>query len=200
VHDLDVANWIAQDHPVKCWGMGARQQLEGKSGEIWDNFAIEYQYNNGVRLFSYCGQVKRSWGSVSEAAHGTTGSAELHDGRNFLKMKDGKTWKPTGITQDNGYVNEHCDLIKAIQEDTPLNEAKQVADSTLTAIMGREAAYSGSEVTWDEILESKFMYGPELLYQDCGKMEFGPFRTLQPPMPSQHSILKDPPMIPLAKA
>ncbi len=200
VHDLDVANWIAQDHPVKCWGMGARQQLEGKSGEIWDNFAVEYQYANGVRLYSYCGQVKRSWGSVSEAAHGTTGFAELHDGRNFLKMKDGKTWKPTGITQDNGYVNEHRDLIQAILEDKPLNEGKQVADSTLTAIMGREAAYSGSEVTWDEILECKFMYGPELLYQDCAKMEFGPFRTLQPPMPSQHSIFKDPPMLPLAKA
>ncbi len=200
VHDLDVANWIAQDHPVKCWGMGARQQLEGKSGEIWDNFAIEYQYANGVHLYSYCSQIKRSWGSVSEAAHGTKGFAELHDGRNFLKMKDGSSWKPTGISQDNGYVNEHVDLINAILKDTPLNEGRQVADSTMTAIMGREAAYSGGEVTWDEMLESKFVYGPEMLYQNCAKMEFGAFRTLQPPMPSQHSVFKDPPMVPIAKA
>ena len=63
--------------------------------------------------------------------------------------------------------------------------------------MGREAAYSGGEVTWDEMAESKFSYGPELLYQDCAKMEFGAFRTLQPPMPSQHNVLKDPPILPL---
>ena len=97
-------------------------------------------------------------------------------------------------------MQEHIDLINAILKDTPLNEAKQVADSTLTAIMGREAAYSGAGVEWDAIANSNFAYGPELLYTDCAKMEWGPFRTLQPPMPSQHNILKDPPMIPIAKA
>jgi len=56
VHNLDIANWIMNDHPVKCWGMGARQQLDAdhKSGEIWDNFAVEYEYANGVRLHAYC--------------------------------------------------------------------------------------------------------------------------------------------------
>src|SRR5215468_2132324 len=124
VHDLDIANWIMNDHPVKCWGMGARQQLdlEHKSGEIWDNFGVEYQYANGVRLHAYCGQIKRSWSSVSEAATGATGTAEMHDGRNYIKGKDGKIWKPTGIKEDNGYVNEHRDLINAIVNDTPLNE------------------------------------------------------------------------------
>jgi len=200
VHNLDIANWIMKDHPVKAWGQGARQQLEGKSGEIWDNFAVEYEYANGVRLASYCGQIKRSWTSVSEAAAGASGIAELHDGRNYLKTKDGKTWRPTGITADNGYVNEHRDLLKAIFEDAPLNEAHQVADSTLTAIMGREAAYSGAEVAWDDMLNCKFSYGPELLYQDCGKMEFGAFRTLQPPMPSAHDIFKNPPVLPVLKA
>lgn len=202
VHNLDIANWIMQDHPVKCWGMGARQQLdmEHKSGEIWDNFAIEYEYANGVRLHAYCGQIKRSWSSVSEAVRGATGSAELHDGRNFIRPKDGKVWRPTGIKEDNGYVNEHRDLIQAILHDTPLNEAKQVADTTLTAIMGREAAYSGAEVEWDTVLNSKFVYGPELLYQDCASMQFSAFRTLQPPMPGQHNIFKSPPEIVVAKA
>jgi len=91
-------------HPVKAWGMGARQQLNGKSGEIWDNFAIEFQYANGVRLHSYCGQVNRAWSSVSEAAAGSTGVAEMHDGRNFIKPAGGQMWRPTGITEDNGYV------------------------------------------------------------------------------------------------
>jgi myo-inositol 2-dehydrogenase/D-chiro-inositol 1-dehydrogenase len=200
VHNIDIGNWIMNDHPVKCWGMGARQQLDGKSGEIWDNFAVEYEYANGVRMHCYCGQVKRSWSSVSEAAHGSTGSVELHDGRNFIKGKDGKIWRPGEIKEDNGYVNEHRDLIQAILNDTPLNEARQVADTTLTAIMGREAAYSGSEVDWDSVLKSRFMYGPEQLYQDCSKMEWGAFRTLQPPMPGMHDILKNPPELPVIKA
>jgi len=104
------------------------------------------------------------------------------------------------IKEDNGYVNEHRDLITAILEDTPLNEAKQVADSTLTAMMGREAAYSGAAVEWDDMLNSTFTYGPEVLYSDCSKMEWGDFRTLAPPMPSQHDIFKQPPALPLAKA
>ena len=107
----------------------------------------------------------------------------------------GSAWRPTGITQDNGYVNEHRNLIRAILEDKELNETKNVTDSTLTAIMGREAAYSGAAVEWDAILNSKFAYGPEWLYKDSAKMEFGSFRTLKPPMPSLHSILKDPPMV-----
>ena len=200
VHDLDVCNWIAGDHPKSCWGMGARQQLDGKSGEIWDNFAVEYEYANGVRLYSYCGQIKREWTSVSEAALGSNGIADMHDGRNVIKTADGNMWRPTRNPEDNGYLNEHRDLIKAILSDTPLNEAKQVTDSTLTAIMGREAAYSGAGVEWDAILDCKFAYGPEQLYTNCAKMEWGPFRTLQPPMPNMHNILKDPPMVPEAKA
>ena len=200
VHNLDVSNWIMNAHPVKCWGMGARQQLEGKSGEIWDNFSVEFQYANGVRVHGACGQIKRGWSSVSEAAAGCTGVVELNDGRNIIKSADGKVWRPTGITEDNGYVNEHRDLINAILHDTPLNEAKQVADSTLTAIMGREAAYSGSEVDWDTVLNSNFTYGPDLLYKDCARMEWGAFRTLQPPMPGAHDIFKDPPVVPIVKA
>jgi myo-inositol 2-dehydrogenase / D-chiro-inositol 1-dehydrogenase len=196
VHNLDVCNWIMNDHPVKCWGMGARQQLEGKSGEIWDNFAAEYEYANGVRMYSYCGQIKREWASVSEGVQGTKGTSDP-GGR--IQPKGGAMWRFRENATD-AYVQEHIDLINAIVKGTDLNEAKQVTDSTLTAIMGREAAYSGAGVEWDAILNSKFAYGPELLYANCAKMEFGPFRTLQPPMPSEHNILKDPPMVPVAKA
>jgi len=74
-----------------------------------------------------------------------------------------------------------------------------VTDSTLTAILGREASYSGAGVEWDKVLNSTFAYGPELQYQDCSKMKWGSFRTLRPPMPSEHDILKDPPVV-LVKA
>ncbi len=196
VHNLDVCNWIMGGHPVKCWGMGARQQLDGQSGEIWDNFGVEYEYANGVHMFSYCGQIKRDWASVSEGVEGTTGHSNPSG---FIQARGGWTYRHRG-EEVNPYVQEHIDLINAIHKDTPLNEAKQVADSTLTAVMGREAAYSGAGVEWDAIANSNFAYGPELLYTNCAKMEWGPFRTLQPPMPSQHNILKDPPMIQIAKA
>jgi myo-inositol 2-dehydrogenase/D-chiro-inositol 1-dehydrogenase len=196
VHNLDVCNWVVGDHPVRCWGMGARQQLDGKSGEIWDNFAVEYEYPNGARMYSYCGQIKREWASVSEHVQGTKGTADP-GGR--IQPKGGDAWRFRERSVDP-YVQEHIDLINAIVKDTELNEAKQVTDSTLTAIMGREAGYSGAGVDWDEVLNSKFQYGPELVYTGCAKMEWGDFRTLQPPMPSEHNIFKDPPVVPVAKA
>jgi predicted dehydrogenase len=196
VHNLDVCNWIMGDHPKSCWGMGARQQLNGKSGEIWDNFAVEYEYPNGARMYSYCGQIKREWASVSEGVQGTQGTADP-SGR--IQPKGGAMWRFREKATDP-YVQEHIDLINAILKDTDLNEAKQVTDSTLTAIMGREAAYSGAGVDWETVLNSKFAYGPELLYENCAKMEWGPFRTLQPPMPGMHDIFKDPPVVPVAKA
>ena len=89
--------------------------------------------------------------------------------------------------------------MQAILEDKPLNEAAQVADTTLTAIMGREAAYSGAEVEWDAMRESNFTYGPEGLYANCAGLQFGSFRTLQSPMPGRHDIFKDPPMVPVVR-
>ena len=194
VHNLDVCNWIMNGHPQSCWGMGARQALGNAAGEIWDNFAIEYEYPNGARMFSYCGQIKRSWSSVSEAVHGTKGTS--NPGGN-ISLKSGERWRSSlKLQSGDPYVQEHIDLINAILKDTELNEAKNVTDSTLTAIMGREAAYSGGLVEWDQILNSKFMYGPDQLYTDASKMEWGAFRTLKPPMPSMHDVLKTPAMVP----
>lgn len=194
VHNLDVCNWIMNDHPVRCWGQGSRQQLDGKTGEIWDNFDVEYEYANGVRMYSYCGQIKRSWSSVSEGVGGTKG--EANPGGSY-RTKDGQRWRSSlKLQSGDPYVQEHIDLINAILGDKELNETKNVTDSTLTAILGREAGYSGAEVTWEELVNSKFTYMPELAYTDSAKMQFGAFRTLKPPMPSMHDIFKDPPMVP----
>lgn len=187
VHNIDVCNWIVKAHPVKAWGMGARQQLGNKSGEIWDNFAVEFEYASGVHLHSYCGQIKRDFASVSEAVVGTKGTA--NPGGN-IKPTQGEGWRFRDKAIDP-YVQEHVDLINAIINDTPLNEAEQVTDSTLTAIMGREAAYSGAPVEWDDILKSKFAYGPPELYTNLAGMKYGAFRTLKPPMPGTHDIFKD---------
>jgi predicted dehydrogenase len=193
VHNLDVCNWVMNAHPVKCWGQGSRQQLGNKSGEIWDNFDVEYDYPNGVKMFSYCGQIKRiDSPGVDEFVHGTNGTAKPGGS---ITPKGGQRWRSSlKLDSGNPYVQEHVDLIRAIVKNSDLNEVRNVTDSTLTAIMGREAAYSGGWVEWDDVLNAKFHYGPDLAYENSAKMEFGDFRTLKPPMPSLFNILKDPPM------
>lgn len=196
VHNIDICNWVMQGHPVRAWGMGGRQMLGDKPGEIWDNFAVEFQYASGVRLHSYCGQIKREFSSVSEAVVGSAGTAELYDGRNSIKSKNGKNWRAKDIPNDDGYVNEHVDLINAILNHTELNEAKQVTDSAFTAVLGREATYSGGMVEWDDLVNSEFKYGPDLMYSDSSKMTWGPHRTLKPPLPWEHNVLAKPPQVP----
>lgn len=195
VHNLDIGNWVMNDHPTRAWGQGARQQLGNKSGEIWDHFAVEYEYPNGAHMFSYCGQIKRSGSpGVSESVVGTKGTSNPGGS---ISPKDGDRFRSTLKLQNgNPYVQEHIDLINAIQNNTELNETKNVTDSTLTAILGREAAYSGNWVEWDQVLNSEFKYGPDLLYTDCSKMTFGDFRTLKPPMPSLFQTLKAPYLTP----
>ena len=129
--------------------------------------------------------------NVSESVAGTKGTA--NPGGNY-SVKGGERWRSTlKLQSGDAYTQEHIDLINAILDPKiELNETKNVTTSTLTAIMGREAAYSGGWVEWDQILNSKFMYGPEQLYTDASKMTFGDFRTLKPPMPSMHDVLKDP--------
>ncbi len=193
VHNIDVCNWVMKNaHPIRAWGMGARQQLGNKPGEIWDNFAVEFEYENGVRMHSSCGQIKREFSRVAEAIVGSTGTADP-SGR--IYPKSGSGWRYSGKRTPE-YMQEHADLMQAIIADTELNETETVTDSTLTAIMGREAAYSGGVVEWDDIKSSEFKYGPDLLYTDASKMEFGPFRTLKPPMPGSHDIFAKPPQVP----
>jgi len=192
VHNIDIGNWVMNAHPVKAWGMGGRQQLGDKPGEIWDNFAVEFEYANGVRMHSYCGQIKRDFASVSEAVVGTKGTSNP---AGSLKPTSGEGWRFRDKAVDP-YMQEHVDLIKAIANGTEMNEAEQVTDSTLTAIMGREAAYSGGVVEWDDMKNSEFAYGPDLLYTDAGKMQWGAFRTLTPPMPGNHDIFAKPAQVP----
>ena len=194
VHNLDVCNWVMNAHPVKAWGMGARQALDvnKKAGEIWDNFAVEFEYANGVRMASYCGQIKRDFSSISEAVVGSKGTSNPGGS---IRPKDGQNWRFQGKAIDP-YVQEHVDLINAIVKDTELNEGKQVTDSTMTAIMGREAAYSGTVVEWDDMVNSEFAYGPAELYSNAAAMKWGSFRTLKPPMPGNHDIFSKPPVVP----
>lgn len=151
VHDLDVADWVMQGHPLRAVGLGGRQVRTGPDyGHIYDHFAIDYEYQNGVHVSSMCRQMPNCAKDVSQAFHGTKGFSQL----NKFMISGEKSWRLEG--EDNKpYVQEHTDLIASIRSGNPINELKNVAESSLTAIMGRMAAYTGQVVTWEQALNSQ---------------------------------------------
>jgi predicted dehydrogenase len=163
IHNIDVANWALQSHPVKAVGVGGRQvRVDPAYGHIFDHFAIEFEYPNGARVLSMCRQIDGTATQVSEHLIGTKGTSNPASW-----IKGAKPWRLEVETPPNPYVQEHTNLIASIRKGQPLNEGRQVAESTLTAIMGREAAYTGQAITWEEILNSElditpknFAFGP----------------------------------------
>ncbi|MGE3807399.1 MAG: Gfo/Idh/MocA family protein [Gemmataceae bacterium] len=160
IHNLDVCNWAMGKPPVQCLGMGARlARPKGpapEAGNIFDFFSIDYDYGDGVHMLSTCRQVPgtdtamRGQSGISEAFIGTKGqcqaNAYLINGERVLNKAQDKA-------AVNPYVQEHTDLIESIRKGTPINELKNVAESSLTAIMGRMSAYTGKAVTWDFVRE-----------------------------------------------
>ncbi len=151
VHNIDVANWVLKGHPVKATGVGGRQsRTDPKYGHIYDHFGIDFEYASGARVLSMCRQINGTANRVNENFLGTKGSSNAAGtirGANAWTLQ--LTDKPI-----SPYVQEHTDLIASIRAGKPYNELQQVAESTLTAIMGREAAYTGQEILWDDLLKA----------------------------------------------
>ncbi len=163
VHNIDVVNWAIAAMPKNVMGMGGRAaRTAPEYGNIFDHFAVEYEYPNGVRVLSMCRQTKGAAERVEERIVGTKGVA-WSSGR----ITGEKPWQLDG-DEVNPYVQEHIDLIASIRKGAPLNEGRQVAESTLCAIAGRMSAYTGRAVSWDWVLNtSKLDLSP-------AKYEFGP--------------------------
>ncbi len=159
VHNLDAINWALGHHPVKCTGMGGRQSRTAPEyGHCFDHFAIDYEYPGGIHMMSMCRQADGAAGRVEEVVQGTRGRAVLSSGR--ARFEGGPTWT-FSADNPNPYVQEHRALHASIRGESPrLNEARRIAESTLTAIMGRISAYSGKEITWDAALHSELDLTP----------------------------------------
>ncbi len=153
VHNLDVINWVMKDHPVKAVGFGGRALGPAgdpkEVGQIWDHFAVEYEYKNGLKLSSYCRHIPGD-SDVSETVYGATGTCHTRDGGYEINKKQSGADDP----QIHAYVQEHIDLLNSIRAGAPLNELKQVTDSTFTAILGRNASYACKTLRWDDALAS----------------------------------------------
>ncbi len=170
VHNLDIANWVMSAalkkegenwaHPVKANGMGALwhrgygdfiKTMKGTNkGQIYDAHFVEFTYENGVKLLSQCRHQPNCWGGDGETFHSTSSP----EGKINLGGRGVSGAGPSPKLLDgNPYVQEHIDLLTAIKEGKPLNEAYYGAASSMTATLGRMATYSGQEVKWDDAVK-----------------------------------------------
>jgi predicted dehydrogenase len=134
-----------KSHPVKAVSMGFRTRTDPDFGHIYDFFSTGFEYPNGVHVQSTCRQISQCANNISESVQGTKGQCQISSYTiNGKRVARGRGTDP--------YVQEHTDLIESIRKGQPLNELKQVAESTLTAIMARMSAYTGKEVTWDFVV------------------------------------------------
>ena len=179
VHNLDVINWALGSHPVKAYGVGGRQQRTAEVyGNIFDHFAIDYEYENGVHLLSMARQQENTDTRIGEYLVCSSGTGESHADNRFI-LRGRNPWRYTGVPV-NAWQQEHNDLIAALRKGETINEARNIAESTMTAIMGRQAAYTGLEVTWDEMTASEMDLSP-------AKYEFGPLPVSPVPVPGKEA-------------
>ena len=163
IHNLDVANWLMKGPPGRAEGMGGRTQRHGPDhGQIYDHHCVEFTYADGTKMASQCRHWDNCKNDVSEHAHGVKGYADI--GAGYIKFRDGKEWRyrHPGGREPNPYQVEHDDLFRAIRNNEPYNEGDYGATSSMTAIFGRMATYSGQEITWDQALNSDLDLHPKL--------------------------------------
>jgi predicted dehydrogenase len=157
VHYLDVGAWIMRnEYPVRAFGLGGRQVRTGpEHGHIYDHFSVVYEYADGVKMFSNCRQQLGCRNLINFEVLGRSGRSELSERRRGLTIQtDRETWLYEG-RQNNMYQTEHDELFASIRNGRPINNGEYMAKSTLLAIMGRMAAYTGQAITWEQALNSR---------------------------------------------
>ncbi|MCF6358031.1 MAG: hypothetical protein L3J54_09525 [Draconibacterium sp.] len=176
-------------HPEQAIGFGGRERR--LTGDQYDFFSIDFEFGNGVFSHSMSRQIDDCANTLGERIMGTEGYTNCKntifnlDGSvkwryEYPKNKDGRS---TEVVKVSPYVQEHIHLVTSIRTNKPVVEAERTAISTLTAIMGRTAAYTGQKVTWEDMLNSTEKLGPD-------KYEMGPVDMEFPvPVPgSQHKV------------
>jgi myo-inositol 2-dehydrogenase/D-chiro-inositol 1-dehydrogenase len=159
VHSADKIAWAMHDvAPVSCVAVGGRM-IPNEGGNIYDHFEVNYIYPNGVRAFLANRQIPGCYNENSDYILGTEGTCTI--GKGPVPRIEGKTnWSFTG-QQYNMYQKEHDELFAAIRRNQPINNGKRMATSTLLAMMGRMAAYTGQQITWEQALNSQQKLVPD---------------------------------------
>ncbi|GAB5517961.1 MAG: Gfo/Idh/MocA family oxidoreductase [Rhodothermales bacterium] len=186
VHNLDTINWALQANPVKALGMGGRlTRTSAQYGHIYDHFSIEYEYPNGARVTAMCRQMEGAHNQVSNRIVGTLGVADVNPGSSVIRAHDGRVLFEAPERGNNPYVQEHTDLVNSIRSGTPIVEVEETAYSTLTGILGRESAYTGQALTWDEVMNAE----QDLLPAD---FSVGALPEVPVPLPGKTNLARKP--------
>ena len=164
IHNIDVANWFIGGHPITAQGLGGRQVRTGKEyGEIFDHHFVEFVYPGGAVISSQCRHQKGCMNRVSESFQGLQGTVYTDSSNaGWIKDYNGKSiYRHDGEEDKNPYQVEHDELFASIRSGGVINNTEYGAESTMTAILGRMATYSGKVVKWDEALNSDVMIVPD---------------------------------------
>ncbi|CAG0990257.1 Glycosyl hydrolase family 109 protein 1 [Phycisphaerales bacterium] len=176
VHNIDVVNWVLGTPKKVQTAIGGRQvRTDAAYGHVFDHFGIVYEYDNGVIVTSMCQQIDGCQSRCEEVFQGTEGTLSTSIGRAAITGKNAWKWKGD---ERNPYEQEHVDLVKSIRNSEGLNEGVRIAESTLTAIMGRMSAYTGKTLTWEQAMESDLDLTP-------AKLDWGSIATPEVAVPGR---------------
>lgn len=161
VHSLDMMSWAMGDQmPVKATGTGGRQvRVDEIYGNIYDHFAVEFEYANGAKGFHFTRQQAGTSNRNTVEVMGTDGSALINIGRNY-EITGKNAWKYSG-PKNNMYQTEHDELFASIRNGQPMNNGEWMAKSTMLAIWARTAGYTGQTISWDQAINSNETLGPK---------------------------------------
>lgn len=182
VHNVDCLLWFFEKHPVKASGMGGKYHRP--TGDMYDFFNVDFVFDDERRFQGMCREMDGCTNNISDIVFGTKGYTNCQnkifdlEGNviweyEYPKDKDGKSTNRTKIT---AYDQEMINLVTAIRTNNPINQAYDLCVSTLTGIMGRESAYTGLDITWDDIMNSDQQLGPEKY--EWGPVELRPVSTI----------------------
>ncbi len=164
VHSVDKVAWAMNDQPpISCAAVGGRQ-IPAEGGNIYDHFEVNYLYPNNVRAFVANRQMEGCYNENSDYILGTKGAAQIGRGPN-PRITGQTNWAFEG-TRNDMYQHEHDVLFASIRKGEPVNDGQRLATSTLLALMGRMAAYTGQQITWDQAMNSQEQLFPDRLEWD----------------------------------
>ena len=167
VHNLDVFTWFSGLKPVRTTGVGSRQRRV--TGDQYDNFSVDFEFENGIHLHSICRQIDGCSNKVSEFIQGTLGSWSSHNEFVIKDLAGNEVWKydkkaeEETFEQTDAYVLEHVNWITHIRNGQPITQAEETAIANMAAIMGRESAYTGRTTNWDDLTAANQNYLPATL-------------------------------------
>ena len=182
VHQLDVMNWFFEKHPVRATGFGGRHRRQ--TGDMYDFFSVDFAFDDNRSFHGTTREIDGCSNRVEEIIFGTRGYTNCQN-RIFdysgnviweYQYPIGEDGRSTGRVAISPYDQEIINLVTAIRKNTPVNEAQDLAVSSLVGIMGRESAYTGLDKTWEDMMNSNLELGPK-------EFEMGPVTGFEPVTP-----------------